>query len=316
MEFFIITIAGLLLFFNFNAPQSGAGFLEKAKAGNEGISANHLVPAKHIVFPYRPKGVPLFNPQELSAQSVAVRDESTGRILFQKDAYNKRPIASLTKLMTALVWFEVDGNLEQIVEIKSDDYREGSIPYFIAGDKVKTKDLLYTGLVASSNSAMVALARSAGYAPADFIKLMNDKAVELGMKDTVFVEPTGLDSRNMSTATDLFILARNAFNNPEITRATQLSGYSFRPLNGGTVRSVASTDWLLNSSANSGDYKIIGGKTGYIEESNYNLVLKIRNKEKGKDLIVVVLGSEDVGARFAEAKKLIEWAYHNYIWDI
>lgn len=304
------------MLFNFNAPQPASGFLEKAKAGGEGLSANHLVPAKRISFPYRPKGVPLFNPQDVSAKSVAVRDESTGRILFQKDAYIKRPIASLTKLMTALVWFEADGNLEKTVEIKSEDYREGSIPYFIAGDKVKAKDLLYAGLVASSNSAMAALARSLGLTAGDFIKLMNDKAAELGMKDTVFVEPTGLDSRNMSTATDLFILARSAFSNSEISRATQLSSYSFRPLNGGAFRSVASTDWLLNSSANSGDYKIVGGKTGYIEESDYNLVLKIRNREKGKDLIVVVLGSEETGARFAEAKKLIEWAYKNYIWSI
>jgi D-alanyl-D-alanine carboxypeptidase len=189
MEFFIITIAGFLLLFNFNAPQPGGGFFEKAKAGNESISASHLVPARRITFPYRPKGVPLFNPQELSAKSAVVMDEGTGRILFQKDAYNKRPIASLTKLMAALVWFEVDGNLEKTVEIKSEDYREGSIPYFIAGDKVKTKDLLYTGLIASSNSAIAALARSAGYSMADFIKLMNDKAAELGMIRAICPRP-------------------------------------------------------------------------------------------------------------------------------
>ncbi|MFA5134088.1 MAG: serine hydrolase [Patescibacteria group bacterium] len=315
MDFFILTIASLLLVFGLNP----AAISEKAKAGSYGLgsgSANHLIPAKRVTFPYRPKGVELFDPKELSAKEAIVMDEGTGRVLFQKDAYSKRPIASLTKLMTALLWFEVDGDLNKTVEIKSEDYRDGSIPYFIAGDKVTTKDLLYAGLVASSNSAMAALVRSSGYASGDFSRLMNSRAQELGMKDTFFAEPTGLDSRNVSTASDLYILARNAFGRTEISSATQLPSYSFKPINRDSYRQVKSTDWLLNSSVNGGDYKIIGGKTGYIQESDYNFVLKVYNKQKNKDLIIVILGSKEAGARFEEAKKLTEWAYKSYIWEI
>lgn len=321
VDFFIITIASLLVLLNFHAPKiSGENFLDKAQAGSSdwraSYSPNHLVPANNITFPYRPKGVPLFNPQEITAKEAAVVDQGTGRILFQKDAHAKRPIASLTKLMTALVWTEIDGNLDKVVTFESGDYRDGSVPYFIAGEEVKTKDLLYAGLIASSNSAMAALVRSSGQTQEDFVKLMNIKAKELGMTETNFVEPTGLDSRNMSTASDLFILARNAFEKLEISRATQLQAYTFKPINKTMSRSVKNTNWLLGGAIDEGNYKIQGGKTGYIEESDYNFVLKIYNKEKDKDLIVILLGSKETDSRFLEAKKLVEWAYKSYLWKI
>lgn len=317
MDFLIQIIAGFLILFSLDSYNfSVQNFTPKAEAKPGILYAHSLIPSERVRVPYLLRGVPQFDERTLTAQSVAVADEGTGRILFQKDAAQKRPIASLTKLMAALVWFDIDGNLNQTVEIKSEDYREGSIPYFIAGEKVRAKDLLYTGLIASSNSAIASLVRSTGLPQESFVKYMNAKAEELGMKDTKFVEPTGLDSGNQSTATDLFILAREAFSNTEISKATQTASYEFSPMGGASVRSIRSTDWLLQSSLNSGEYKIIGGKTGYIEESNYNLVLKTYNRNKDKNLIVIILGSDENGLRFTEAKKLIEWTYHNYMWEI
>lgn len=310
-------IAGFLILFNLNSYNfSVQNFAPKAEAKSSVLYAHNLIPAGRVSLPYLLRGVPQFDENTVTAQSVAVADVGTGRILFQKNAREKRPIASLTKLMSALVWFDVDGDLNQAVEIKSEDYREGSTPYFITGEKVRAKDLLYAGLIASSNSAIASLARCTGLSRMSFVKYMNAKAEELGMKDTKFVEPTGLDSGNQSTVTDLFILAREAFLNAEISKATQTASYQFSPMGSAAVRSIKSTDWLLQGSLNSGEYKIIGGKTGYIEESNYNLVLKTYNKNKDKNLIVIVLGSDENGSRFAEAKKLIEWTYHNYMWKI
>lgn len=308
MDFFIATIIGFLLLFN---SSGNFEIVNRAKTAGEGMSANHLVPAKRIIFPYRPNGAVFFDQKELSAKAATVFDENTGQVLFQKDGYGRRPIASLTKLMSILIWFDINGNLDQEVEIKSDDYRDGSIPYFVAGDKVKTKDLLYAGLIASSNSAIAALVRSSGSTMDDFTRLMNEKAQKMGMKDTVFVEPTGLDSGNISTAIDLFILVRGAFRIPEISEATRLKSYSFAP-QGGVARFIKSTNWLLGD--NSG-YKILGGKTGYIEESNYNLALEVGNKNND-NLIILVLGAPDAESRFSEAKKLFEWAYTSYIWEM
>lgn len=317
MDFLIQIIAGFLMFFSLGSYNfSVQNFTPTAEARPAIAFAHSLIPAERVRIPYLLRGVPEFDATVLTAQSVAVADVGTGRVLFQKNAAQKRPIASLSKLMSALVWFDVDGDLNKIVEIRSEDYREGSIPYFIAGEKVRARDLLYAGLIASSNSAIASLVRSTGLPQENFVKYMNAKAKELGMKDTEFTEPTGLDSGNQSTAIDLFILAREAFFNAEISKATQMASYEFSPVGGAQIRSVRSTDWLLNGSLNSGEYKIIGGKTGFIEESNYNLVLKTYNRNKDKNLIVIILGSDESGLRFTEAKKLIEWTYANYMWNL
>ncbi len=318
MDFFIQTILILAVFAGFGGHNFGVeNFAAKAKADvrPEVSIFPHVAPALRVS-PYLPSDAPELLVSDFTAKSIIVMDEGTGRVLFQKDATLLHPMASLTKLMAALVWFDIDGDLKKDVKIEARDYREGSIPYFISGDKVKTKDLLYAALVTSSNSAVAALVRSTGLPEEKFVSFMNAKAAELGMENTKFADPIGLSAKNESTATDLFILAREAFYNSNISRATQSASYEFTPAGSGAARIIRSTDLLLTSSFNSGDYKIIGGKTGYIEESDYNLILKIYNKEKNKNIIAVVLGSGGANLRFTEAKKLIEWTYKNYLWKI
>ncbi|MFC1612366.1 D-alanyl-D-alanine carboxypeptidase family protein [Patescibacteria group bacterium] len=317
MESIIITISIFLFIFNsFGINVSAPSFIPKVIAGESAQFEYQLVPAKREVFPYRVKGTPLFNALEITAESAIVIDENTGRVLFEKDSYDKKSIASLTKLMTALVWWEVDGDLNKIVEIKPQDYREGGIAYFISGEKVHAKDLLHAGLIASSNSAMAALVRSTGITTEEFVNLMNEYADKLGMKNTRFKEPTGLDFKNISTVTDLFILARAAFKNPIISNTTQLREYKFQPLNKTAWRTMRNTNWLLTDSLNNGNYNILGGKTGYIDESGYNLIIEVHNEARNQNLIVAVLGSVDKSTRFTEAKELIEWTYENHIWEI
>ena len=276
----------------------------------------HLSLSKSIDLPYRARGAPIFDASQITAQSAMAVDEKTGKILFEKNSYNKQSIASLTKLMTAIVWLERDGGLNKEIEIKNEDIREGGIAYFLAGEKIKAKDLLYAGLIGSSNMAMAALARNTTTSTEEFVSLMNKKAKELGMENTRFKDPTGLDYHNISTASDIYLLMKEAFGRQEIYKATQLSAYNFYPLGKGYPRAVKNTNWLLNSSLNSGAYKIVGGKTGYIEESNYNLALRVYNSEKNKNIAVIILGSADKQSRFIEAKKLTEWVFGNYIWQI
>ncbi len=314
MDFFIQTILILAALIGLNSHNFGVENF--ASATSNKLSTSHLAPANLRVLPYLPSGSPELLISDFTARSVIAIDEGTGRVLFSKEATLARPVASLTKLMSALVWFDIDGDLNKTVKIEAVDYREGSIPYFIAGDKVKTKNLLYAALVASSNSAVAALVRSTGISEEKFVSFMNAKAEELGMENTSFFDPIGFSAKNESTATDLFILAREAFYNPEIAHATQLLSYEFSPAGTGAVRIVRNTNRLLSGALNSGNYKITGGKTGYIEESDYNLVLKTFNKEKNKNIIAIVLGSGDKDSRFSEARKMIEWAYDNYIWAI
>jgi len=317
VESIILTICSLLLLYSsFGANFNAQNFIPNAQAETANKFTYHLAPAKRINFPYRVRGVPQFDVKMLTAQNAAVIDEDTGRVLFEKDSYDKKSIASLTKLMTAVVWWEINGDLKKVIKIEGDDYRDGGISYFISGESVTAKDLLYTGLIASSNSAMAALVRSTGLGTESFVELMNGKAQELGMKNTRFKEPTGLDFKNISTATDLFILTREAFKNPVISEITQLEEYKFRPLGKSVFRVVRNTNWLLSDSLNEDGYQIVGGKTGYIDESGYNLVVKAFSKEKNKNLIIVILGSADKGSRFEEAKKLIEWSYSNHVWSI
>ncbi|MBU4421691.1 serine hydrolase [Candidatus Parcubacteria bacterium] len=314
MESIIITITGLLLLYSsFGANFNVGNIISKVSAGESYKFPYHLALAKPTSFPYRLRGVPNFNANDITAGGAIVADEETGRILFEKDSYDKKSLASLTKLMTALIWWEVDGNLEKTIEIKSEDYREGGIAYFIAGEQVKAKDLLNAGLIASSNSAMATLVRSTGKTEEDFIALMNKKAEALGMYNTRFKEPTGLDFKNISVASDIFILAREVFKNPILASITQKESYSFIPIGKSVARNVQSTDWLL--SEKNSLFQVVGGKTGYIEESDYNFVLKARSNE-GRNIIVVLLGSADKGTRFEEAKKLVNWAFNNYIWKI
>jgi D-alanyl-D-alanine carboxypeptidase len=271
--------------------------------------------AEDIDLPYKIRGAPVFNSSLLAAESVIVADEKTGRVLFEKDSYDKKSIASLTKLMAALVWLENSGDLDGVIEVRNEDFRDGGIAYFLAGEKIRAKDLLYSGLVASSNTAMAALARSSGIGSENFIALMNQKAKKLGMENTRFKDPTGLDYHNISTASDIFLLAKEAFRRPEIHKATQLEKYEFRPIGKNIPRVVRNTNWLLNGSLNSGVYKVIGGKTGYIEESNYNLAVRVHNSEKNESVVVIILGSPDKQSRFSEARRLAEWAFNSYLWE-
>lgn len=312
MESFLFTISAFLLMFNFLGNTSSI-LVNQVKANTDYLFPNNFVLANNKFIPYKIQGVGDFNKETISAKSFLVVDEKTGRFLEKNNIQEIYPIASLTKLMSVLVWLDVDGDLNKEVEINSQDYREGGIAYFIAGEHILTKDLLNVGLVASSNSAIASLVRSSGLTEAEFVGLMNKKARSWGMNNTIFVEPTGLNSKNVSTARELYILAREAFNNDIIKSISVKKNYIFSPLNKLASRSVKSTNWLLGGD---NSYNIIGGKTGYIEESGYNFILKSYSKERDANLYVIILNSNNINSRFTEADTLIQWIFNNYMWTL
>lgn len=252
---------------------------------------------------------------EVSAQSTVVADAQTGKILYSKDHKQIRSIASITKLMTALVFLDHNPGWNSEVEILSSDYRDGGIVYLIAGEVVSVQDIFYASLIPSSNEAIVALARSTGLSEDDFIFEMNEKAKVLGMRDTVFTDVTGLSSGNKSTAASIIVLARTAFEEPNIAKAISTDKYSIEIINKSKFRSVKSTNKILNQEFGIGDdiYRVEMGKTGYLESAGYCLVSKITNSS-GQEIYTVVLGSSTITNRFSDTKSLAYWVFNNYNW--
>lgn len=243
-----------------------------------------------------------------TAKAAIVVDRVSGTILFQKEADRELPIASLTKLMTALVFLDVRPDWEIIVRMGEGENRlEGAKLFVKDGEEIRLRDLFYSSLVGSANNATQAMVHATGLSGEVFVQKMNEKAKALGMTKTRFEEPTGLHPRNTSTARDFVKLAQTAFAVPEIQDAVVRKEYVFTTVPGEPHR-IRSQNDLLNSFLS-----LTGGKTGYTEEARHCLIVQAKN-EHGYEIIAVVLGSETSDARFQEAKGLVWWAFENYRW--
>jgi len=249
---------------------------------------------------------------EVTAEAGILVDRASGKVLWQKDASQVRSIASLTKLMTVLVFLDNNPGWDEIVTIKDDDQRQGGVMFLATGDKVTVRDLFYLSLVRSVNCSAAALARSTGLTPEEFVQNMNSKAKELEMDNTYFVEPTGLDPKNISTAEDVVKLLDYVMQNNAIANATTLREYSVNILNKGIKRTAQSTDWLLGGFLNQEPYEILGGKTGYLVEAGY--CLGLITEKQGHQVISVMLGSKSISDRFNDTKGIVDWGFRNYYW--
>lgn len=251
-----------------------------------------------------------------SAISVLVdlsNPNQTSRILFEKNSQEKLPIASLTKLMTAYLVLE-NYNLEEIVEIsKRAVEQEGEFGNLKIGEKFKIKDLLYLLLIESSNDAAYALAEVIG--ENGFVQLMNLEAKNLELKNTYFVNPTGLDPdlpsdpQNLSTARDLIKLIKVLLNKPLLWEMLSLPKFDLYSPDGIFHHQLKNTNELLVEG--SFKTKIIGGKTGWTPEALGCLVLVLEAPKSKGLLINIILGSKN---RFQEMKNLINWLYRAYKW--
>lgn len=284
------------------------GFLENNYSEHKGNLPNAAVKP---LPPARRKGSRSVG-VETSAAVAAVVDIRSGKTLFEKRSDAIMPLASFTKLMTAMVVLDHGPVWEKKIEIIDSDLR-GNPSSLESGDIVTLKDLFYIALVSSDNTAAVALARSTGLKPDEFVGAMNYKAVEIGMLNAKFVDVTGLLPANTATALDVAAMARAAFSREDLRRALKTEKYSFTP-EGQEEKTVSTTDRLLEGILNRGRFNIQGGKTGYIEESGFNFVFEVKG-EGSQDLLIVVMGSESHDARFEEAKNLALWAFENFDWE-
>lgn len=249
---------------------------------------------------------------EIFAKSGAVIDIDSNTLLFNKDAYKEFSIASITKLMTALIFLDNNPGWDKIYEIGKEDRREGGKIYLFLGEKVKVKDLFYLSLVGSANTATIALVKSTGMTEEKFVEEMNNKLIQLGFKNTHFKDSTGLDVGNVSNAYEVALLAKAALSFKDIRKATLTKEYNFNTLGKREVH-VKTTDYLLDNFSPNG-INIIGGKTGYTEAAGYCFVGEFMNKD-GFEVISAILGSESKNGRFTQTKELVEWVFDSYKWD-
>ena len=248
----------------------------------------------------------------VTADSALVIDGATGRVLFEKQADTPRSIASITKLMTALVFLEHNPGWQTTVTITAADATNGGVSLLSVGQEVSVRDLFYAMLVRSVNSAASALARSTGLSEGEFTAAMNAKAASLGMASAVFIEPTGLHARNQASAVDVAKLVSAALAETAITNATTLPSFRLTTVNG-DQQLLESTDQLLGSFLNTNGYQIIGGKTGHIDNAGYSFTVVVADRD-GHQIISVVLGSASLDDRFTDTKALVNWAFSHYRW--
>jgi D-alanyl-D-alanine endopeptidase (penicillin-binding protein 7) len=242
---------------------------------------------------------------KINCASALVIDNNTQEILFAKNSSEKRSIASISKLMSALVLEDMRFDWTKPVHVVNEDAENSSRSRLKVGESFSANDLLFVALVCSDNRAVRALARATGLANGDFIEMMNNKARSLGMYSSEFHEVSGLDSMNMATAEDCARLLNAALNDRLIAAATTTEAYAFRPLNKVRMRNIVNTNRLLNS-----DWTVKGGKTGYIRRSGYCLATRLEDG-MGHDITVVVLGAPGSNSRFKSVQSLASWAFDN-----
>jgi serine-type D-Ala-D-Ala endopeptidase (penicillin-binding protein 7) len=237
----------------------------------------------------------------LRSAAVLVQDAETGEVVINKNSDVAVPIASITKLMSAMVILDRGLDLEQRIVVSREDLdrKKGTRSRLQPGTVLTRDELLLLALMASENRAASALGRTyPGGIPA-FVKAMNEKAAELGMIDSMFVEPTGLSPANVASPRDLVKLVRAAHSYPLIReystreRAT-IKAFS-RPL-----RFVNTNNLVRNS-----HWDIELSKTGYISEAGRCLVMHVRLASK--DLIVVLLDSWGKQSRVGDANRIRKW---------
>lgn len=263
-------------------------------------------PMRQITKEQEEKPKPVITDYDFSAQNGAILDYDDS-LFFAKRPDRAWPIASITKLFTAYVFLDYNPGWETVYTIKAEDKREGGKIYLFTGDKVKVKDLFYFSLVGSDNTATQALVMATGLSETEFVKKMNDKIKELGLKNTRLVDPAGLNDGNISTAREIAIFSKIALANQEISRASLTKAYKFNTEQG-REKSIVNTNELLNNFPNEG-ISILGGKTGHINSSGYCLVSQFKNYE-GRPIITVVLGADKDSDRFDLTKKLVGLYYN------
>lgn len=239
-----------------------------------------------------------------SARAVFVKDLKSGSILYQKDASISLPIASTTKIMTALIASEYF-KPNSILTVREGAGMVGSKVGLVLGEDLSFRSLLYGMLLNSGNDAAYTLAENYPGGILGFVSAMNKKVSELNLTNTHFENPAGFDSpKHYSSAKDLAAITEEALKNSQLTKIFATKETNIVSLDKKYSHQLTNLNKLLSQVKG-----VLGVKTGFTEGAKENLVTFV--DRDGNQTLAVILGSND---RFGESTKFIEWVYENFTW--
>lgn len=295
-------------------PTSASKSVHPAKAARSGKSAQarsaHVAVRRsvvHVADQSKPSFGQIYglhateDPLALKSSVAFVLDQDTNEILLNKNASAVLPIASITKLMTAVVVNEAHLPLDETLTITQDDVdtEKGSRSRLTVGTQLSRGEMLHLALMSSENRAASALGRHYPGGLSAFVSAMNAKAHSLGMVDTRYVEPTGLSSQNQSSAQDLATLVKAAYKVPLIRELSTSPEYQVEV--GSRQLQFHTTNRLVKSP----EWDIGLQKTGYITEAGQCLVMQA--SMAGRKLIMVLLDSAGKYSRIGDAERIRKW---------
>lgn len=274
------------------------------------LNPQEVNPAESLMSSYIEQIAPL--PQKIAenglniqARSYVALDMKTSKTLTEKDSKIRIPMASTTKVMTAVVVLE-NAKLSDIVTISQNTvstYGQGI--GLRVGEKLTVENLLYAALLNSSNDASIALAEHVAGTEEEFAKLMNKKAEKLGLLSSHFTNAAGLDNpEHYSTVSDLALLAQYALQNPILSGIVKTKEKQITSLEGQNHFLKNSNKLMGNS-----EFNVLGVKTGYTEEAGECLITLA--EKNGNEVLTIVLNSPD---RSYESKKLLKWSFDSFRW--
>lgn len=237
---------------------------------------------------------------DVRAAAAIIFNPETGKVLWEENAQDKRSIASITKVMTTVVFLEDSPDLSREVTVEKSDVYAASTTYLRANERLTLDNVLHLTLIASDNAAARVLARVSHGGTAAFVERMNEKALELGLESTSFADPSGLNPDNISSAYDLSRLISFAAADDRIAPIMRTAEYKISTSRRSFM--IHSTNRLVRV----GDVDVMGGKTGFISKAGYCLATLLRLPQ-GNPVAVVVLGATSNNGRFWETRHLFNW---------
>ena len=280
----------------------------------------YIFPSSAIATSSNIKKWPYYS-SEITSKAAFIMDANSSKVLYEHNSNQRLYPASLTKIMTAIIVLEHANNYDDLVtfsynSVTKDIDKNSTTIGASAGDQLSIKDCLYSLLLPSANDVANALAEHVAGSIKDFVLLMNEKAESLGLKDTNFVNPSGLhDDNQYTTASDMAKILNYAMSYPIFMQITTTVSYRHAP-----IRKFRNPENSNNLVLNTNSIMIPGnkyyyngvtsGKTGYTSSAGYNLATSAR--KNGMNLICIVLGSKNEATRFNETKELFDFYFDNY----
>jgi len=300
----ILVLASTIYFIIFSNTKSGSIL---------GSSVNNFYLDKTVKIYKNPIKDPTAGDPKIYADSVVLIDAKTKYPLYERNPEKPVPIASITKIMTAIIVLD-KFDLSEVVEVKKDQTEViGSRVFLKEGEKITVESLMYCLLMNSGNDAAKTLA-TYKTSQGEFVKLMNEKAKELGLKNTTFKDPAGLDDGGLSSARDIAILFSYGLSRDDFTKMVSASEKTVSSIDGSEVHELKNSNRLTTGEIPMDG--IIGGKTGFTPDAGHTLVSAA---EKDNNRIVgVVLNTlnSTVSASAEEMKKLLDWGFQSYTFSL